>query len=129
MRYIHTTRYLMALVLPAAMLMGCSSPKGISVNERQTVVMDSPVLTAGILADNTSIADASGRLRASSVLSNTQTTPVTLHYRFYWYDKQGLDILPFEKPRTVTVAANSDTEIYSLNGNLDAKRVRLYLYL
>ncbi|WP_447881282.1 YcfL family protein [Serratia fonticola] len=129
MRYIHTTRYLMALVLPAAMLMGCSSPKGISVNERQTVVMDSPVLTAGILADNPSITDASGRLRASSVLSNTQTTPVTLHYRFYWYDKQGLDILPFEQPRTVTVAANSDTEIYSLNGNLDAKRVRLYLYL
>ncbi|HGM5489006.1 TPA: YcfL family protein [Serratia fonticola] len=129
MRYIHTTRYLMALVLPAVMLMGCSSPNGISVNDRQTVVMDSPVLTAGILADNPSIADASGRLRASSVLSNTQTTPVTIHYRFYWYDKQGLDILPFEQPRTVTVAANSDVEIYSLNGNLDAKRVRLYLYL
>lgn len=129
MRYNHTTRYLMALVLPAAMLMGCSSPQGIAVNERQTVVMDSPVLTAGILADNPSISDASGRLRASSVLSNTQTTPVTIHYRFYWYDKQGLDILPFEQPRTVTVAADSDVEIYSLNGNLDAKRVRLYLYL
>ncbi len=129
MRYNPTTRYLMAQVLPAAMLMGCSSPQGIAVNERQTVVMDSPVLTAGILADSPSIADASGRLKATSVLSNTQNTPVTIHYRFYWYDKQGLDILPFEAPRTITVAANSDAEIYSLNGNFDAKRVRLYLFL
>lgn len=129
MRYNYRMRYLMALVLPTVILMGCSSPQEIAVNERQTVVMDPSVMTAGILADSPSITDASGRLKATSLLSNTQETPVTLHYRFYWYNKQGLDILPFEEPRTVTVGANADAEIYSLNGNLDAKRVRLYLFL
>ena len=89
----------MALALPAALLMGCSSPSGIAVNKRQTVVMDPSVLTAGILADTPSISNASGRVMATSVLNNSQSTPVTVHYRFYWYDAQGLDIRPFEKPR------------------------------
>ncbi|MFC0227203.1 YcfL family protein [Serratia aquatilis] len=122
-------RYLMALVLPAAMLIGCSSPQEIAVNQRQTVVMDPSVLTAGILASNPSISESSGRLVTSSLLSNTQNTPVTVQYRFYWYDKQGLDILPFEAPRTITVAPNSDTRIDSQNSNIDAKRVRLYVFL
>jgi uncharacterized protein YcfL len=82
MRYSKSLRCLMALALPAVILMGCSSPKGIAVNDRQTVVMDSPVLTAGILADNPSISDASGRVMATSELSNSQSTPVTVHYRF-----------------------------------------------
>ncbi|CAI0707035.1 YcfL family protein [Serratia ficaria] len=129
MRYSKTLRCLMALTLPAVILMGCSSPAGIAVNQRQTVVMDSSVLTAGILADTPAIANASGRVMATSVLSNSQTSPVTLHYRFYWYDAQGLDIRPFEKPREIVVAPGSEAKIYSINGNLDAKRARLYLYL
>ncbi|WP_337261848.1 MULTISPECIES: YcfL family protein [unclassified Serratia (in: enterobacteria)] len=129
MRYPQTLRCLMALVLPAVMLMGCSSPQGIAVNERQTVVMDSSLLTAGIVADHPSITTTSAGVRAASVVSNSQKTPVTIHYRFYWYDPQGLDILPVEQPRTVTIAANSGVEVYSLNGNFDAKRARLYLFL
>lgn len=35
-----------------ATLLGCGSPKGIAVNKRQTVVMDSSVLTAGIWLPN-----------------------------------------------------------------------------
>lgn len=129
MRCSRTLRCLVALALPVIMLMGCSSPTGIAVNQRQTVVMDSAVLTAGILADTASLSTAAGRRMASSVLSNTQTTPVTVHYRFYWYDAQGLDIRPFEKPRKIVVAPGSDAKIYSINGNLDAKRTRLYLFL
>ncbi|MGL9738172.1 YcfL family protein [Serratia sp. (in: enterobacteria)] len=105
MRGKKTLRGLMALALPAALLMGCSSPPGIAVNQGQTVVMD------------------------PSVLNNSQPTPVTVHYRFYWYDAQGLDIRPFEKPREIVVAPDSDAKIYSINGNLDAKSARLYLYL
>lgn len=89
----------------------------------------SSVLTAGILADTPSISNASGRVMATSVLNNSQPTPVTVHYRFYWYDAQGLDIRPFEKPREIVVAPDSDAKIYSINGNLDAKSARLYLYL
>ncbi|MFI8418109.1 YcfL family protein [Serratia sp. NPDC078593] len=129
MRYIKPLRCLMALVLPAVVLMGCSSPNGIVVNERQTVVMDSSVLTAGILAERPEVNAAAGRMMATSVLSNTQPNPVTVHYRFFWYDAQGLDIRPFEKPREMTVAPNSDAQIYSINGNLDAKRARLHVFL
>ncbi|CAI0725113.1 Predicted periplasmic lipoprotein [Serratia entomophila] len=129
MRYSKTLRCLMALALPAVLLMGCSSPPGIAVNEGQTVVMDSSVLTAGILADTPSLSTASGQMMAASLLSNSQTTPVTVHYRFYWYNAQGLDIRPFEEPREVVVAPGAEVKIYSLNGNLDAKRARLYLFL
>ncbi|EMH4138250.1 YcfL family protein [Serratia nevei] len=129
MRGKKTLRGLVALALPVALLMGCSSPSGIAVNQRQTVVMDPSVLTAGILADTPSISNASGRVMATSVLNNSQVTPVTVHYRFYWYDAQGLDIRPFEEPREIVVAPDSDAKIYSINGNLDAKSARLYLYL
>ncbi|WP_241522051.1 YcfL family protein [Chimaeribacter californicus] len=110
-------------------LVGCSTPQKIALNTQQTVVMESPVLTAGIIADKPTIADASGRKSAASVLSNSQMTPVTVHYRFYWYDAQGLDLLPFQPPRTITLAPASTATIYSLMGNLDADSVRLYLYL
>jgi uncharacterized protein YcfL len=123
-------RCLMALVLPAVLLAGCSSaPEQIALNKQQTVVMESPVLTAGITADKPAISAASGRKIATSILSNSQTTPVTVHYRFYWYDAQGLDLLPPEKPRTIMVPADSTAQIYSLIGNLDAHSVRLHLYL
>ncbi|HGE6682648.1 TPA: DUF1425 domain-containing protein, partial [Serratia marcescens] len=32
-------------------------------------------------------------------------------------------------PREIVVAPNSDAKIYSINGNLEAKSARLYLYL
>lgn len=121
-------RFLMAL-LPVVLLMGCSSDPHIALNNQQTVIMESPVLTAGIIPSSPSISEVGGRKQASSVLSNSQTHAVTLHYRFYWYDKQGLDLLPIAEARTITVPANSDITISSLNGNLDAYRVRVYLYL
>lgn len=121
-------RFLMAL-LPVILLMGCSSTPRIALNSQQTVIMESPVLTAGIIPGAPSISEVNGRKQASSVLSNSQPHAVTLHYRFYWYDKQGLDLLPIADARTITVPANSDVVISSLNGNLDAYSVRVYLYL
>lgn len=121
-------RFLMAL-LPVILLMGCSGTPRIALNSQQTVIMESPVLTAGIIPGAPSISEVNGRKQASSVLSNSQPHAVTLHYRFYWYDKQGLDLLPIADTRTITVPANSDVVISSLNGNLDAYSVRVYLYL
>ncbi|GBU11920.1 hypothetical protein AwEntero_05210 [Enterobacterales bacterium] len=121
-------RFLMAL-FPVIVLMGCSSTPHIALNSQQTVIMESPVLTAGIIPGAPSISEVDGRKQARSVLSNSQPHSVTLHYRFYWYDKQGLDLLPIAEARTITVPANSDFVITSLNGNLDAYSVRVYLYL
>lgn len=121
-------RFLMAL-LPVMALIGCSGNPHIALNSEQTVIMESPVLTAGIIPGAPSISEVDGRKQAVSVLSNSQPHAVTLHYRFYWYDKQGLDLLPIAEARTVTVPANTEINISSLNGNLDAYSVRVYLYL
>lgn len=121
-------RFLMAL-LPVLLLMGCSSRPGIALNNQQRIVMESPVLTAGIIPSSPAVGETGGQKQATSTLNNNQPHAVTLHYRFFWYDKQGLDLLPVADARTVIVPANSSVEINSLNGNFDAYSVRLYLYL
>lgn len=87
------------------------------------------MLSSGITTDEPVMSEHEGQQRASAVLFNQQVSPVTVHYRFYWYDDKGLEITPFERPRTATVAANSKVEISSQTGNLTASKVRLYLYL
>mgnify|MGYP003365908693 FL=1 len=121
-------RFLMAL-LPVILLIGCSSKPTIALNNQQRVVMESPVLTAGIIPGSPTVSDSGGQKKATSTLNNNQPHPVTLHYRFYWYDKQGLDLFPVAEARTVTVPANSSVDVSSQNGNLDAYSVRIYLYL
>lgn len=121
-------RFLMACAVLLC-LAGCSSAPGIALNNQQTVIMESPVLTAGIIPGSPSLSSEMGRKKATLSLSNNQPKPIQIHYVFYWYDKQGLDLLPFAAPRTITVPANSDVDIYSLNGNLDAYSVRVHLYL
>jgi uncharacterized protein YcfL len=121
-------RFLMAL-LPVILLIGCSSKPTIALNNQQRVVMESPVLTAGIIPGSPSVSDSGGQKKATTRLDNNQPHSVTLHYRYYWYDKQGLDLFPVAEASTITVPANSSVDVSSLNGNLDAYSVRIYLYL
>lgn len=111
-----------------ALLSGCSSERA-TINTSQSLVMESSVLSAGITTDEPVISEHEGQQRASAVLYNQQDRAVTVNYRFYWYDENGLEITPFERPRTASVAANSKVEISSQTGNLTASKVRLYLYL
>lgn len=128
-------RCLKALLLPVvacvcmATLLGCSSPKGIAVNQQQTVVMDPSVLTAGILASQPVISASSGNNVARSVLSNSQNKPVKVQYRFYWYDGQGLDVPPLEVPRSIIIAPGENVSIQSVTHNFKAHSARLYLFL
>ena len=117
-----------ALGFMLALLSGCSSDRTV-IDTSQSLVMESSVLSAGIITDKPVISVREGQQRAVSQLYNQQEKPVTLHYRFYWYDDKGLEILPFEAPRTVRVAPHSSVEISSQTGNLTASKVRLYLYL
>ncbi|MFH8134148.1 YcfL family protein [Pantoea osteomyelitidis] len=109
-------------------LAGCSSDKPM-INTSQSLVMESSVLSAGIITDEPTLAERDGQKRASSVLYNQRETPVTVHYRFYWYDDKGLEIEPQEPPQTFTVPAHGSAEVISQTGNLTASKVRLYLYL
>lgn len=121
-------RFMMACAVLLC-LAGCSNKSGIALNNRQTVIMESPVLTAGIIPGSPALSVDQGRKKATLSLSNNQSKPIKINFVFYWYDKQGLDLLPFAEPRTVTVPANATIDISSQNGNLDAYSVRVHLYL
>ncbi|CQD33597.1 YcfL family protein [Yersinia mollaretii] len=110
-------------------LLGCSSPKGIAVNQQQTVVMDSSVLTAGILASQPAVSTSSGDNIARSVISNSQNKPIKINYRFYWYDAQGLDVPPLDAPRSMIITPGDDVAVQSVNNNFNARSARLHLFL
>ncbi|CUU23690.1 membrane protein [Duffyella gerundensis] len=119
---------LLALPLAALMLTGCSNDKPM-INTAQSLVMESAVLSAGIITDDPVIGERDGQQRAASVLYNQRETPVDVWYRFYWYDDKGLEILPYERPRVSRVPAHSSVEVASQVGNLTASKARLYLWL
>ena len=109
-------------------LTGCSSDKPM-INTSQSLVMESSVLSAGIITDEPTLDEKDGQMRAASGLYNQRETPVIVHYRYYWYDDKGLEITPQEPAQTVSVPAQGSIVVMSQLGNLTASKVRLYLYL
>ncbi|RCX05922.1 MULTISPECIES: YcfL family protein [Kosakonia] len=118
-----------ALWLAALVLMGCSSRPTIPVADDQTLVMESSILASGIIAQPPTLSTHELQPSASSRLFNERQQPVTVHYRFFWYDARGLEMHPLEAPRTVTIPGNSGVTVYGSANYLGAHSVRLYLYL
>ena len=118
-----------ALWLAALVLMGCSSRPTIPVAADQTLVMESSILASGIIAQPPTLSTQELQPSASSRLFNERQQPVTVHYRFFWYDARGLEMHPLEAPRTVTIPGNSGVTVYGSANYLGAHSVRLYLYL
>jgi len=118
-----------ALGLAALLLVGCRSHPEIPVASDQTLVMESSILAAGISAQPPDFNARDLQPSASSRLFNERRQPVTVHYRFYWYDARGLEMHPLEQPRSVTIPANSAVTLYGSPRYLGAHSVRLYLYL
>ena len=118
-----------AALVMAMMIVGCSSRPAIPVNDEQTLVMESSVLAAGITAEQPSLTISEIQPSASSTLYNERHEPVTIHYRFFWYDVRGLEMHPLEAPRTAVIPANSSVTLYGSANYLGAHKVRLYLYL
>ncbi|ENA0609098.1 YcfL family protein [Enterobacter bugandensis] len=117
-----------ALIIMLVMA-GCSSRPEIPVSDEQTLVMESSVLAAGITAEQPSLTVSEIQPSASSTLYNERHEPVTVHYRFFWYDVRGLEMHPLEAPRSVTIPARSSVTLYGSANYLGAHKVRLYLYL
>ncbi len=117
-----------ALIL-TLVLAGCSSRPAIPVSDEQKLVMESSVLAAGVTAEEPSLTLSEIQSSASSTLFNERHEPVTVHYRFYWYDVRGLEMHPLEAPRSVTIPARSSVTLYGSANYLGAHKVRLYLYL
>ena len=118
-----------AALIMTMMIVGCSSRPAIPVNDEQTLVMESSVLAAGITAEQPSLTISEIQASASSSLYNERHEPVTVHYRFYWYDVRGLEMHPLEATRTVVIPAMSSVTLYGSANYLGAHKVRLYLYL
>ncbi|AGB77977.1 MULTISPECIES: YcfL family protein [Pseudocitrobacter] len=118
-----------AALLAAFLLAGCGSQPEIPVGDQQTLVMESNVLAAGISAEKPELTRSEIQATASAKLFNERREPVTLHYRFYWYEARGLEMHPLEAPRTVTIPAMGSVTLYGSASSLGAHKVRLYLYL
>ncbi|ATF49909.1 YcfL family protein [Citrobacter sp. C348] len=123
------TRGCIALTLGLLLLAGCRSHPEIPVSDEQSLVMESTILAAGITAEQPALTTSDIQPSASSRLYNERQEPVTVHYRFYWYDARGLEMHPLEAPRSVTIPARSSVTLYGSANFLGAHKVRLYLYL
>lgn len=118
-----------ALSLGLLLLAGCRTHPEIPVSDEQSLVMESTILAAGITAEQPTLTMSDIQASASSRLYNERQEPVTVHYRFYWYDARGLEMHPLEAPRSVTIPAHSSVTLYGSANFLGAHKVRLYLYL
>ncbi|EML9397258.1 YcfL family protein [Citrobacter freundii] len=118
-----------ALSLSLLLLAGCRTHPEIPVSDEQSLVMESTILAAGITAEQPTLTTSDIQASASSRLYNERQEPVTVHYRFYWYDARGLEMHPLEAPRSVTIPAHSSVTLYGSANFLGAHKVRLYLYL
>ena len=123
------TRGCIALSLGLLLLAGCRTHPEIPVSDEQSLVMESTILASGITAEQPTLTTSDIQASASSRLYNERQEPVTVHYRFYWYDARGLEMHPLERPRSVTIPAHSAVTLYGSANFLGAHKVRLYLYL
>ena len=123
------TRGCLAISLALLLLAGCRSHPEIPVSDEQTLVMESTLLAAGITAEAPALTTSDIQPSASSRLYNERQEPVTVHYRFYWYDARGLEMHPLEAPRSVTIPARSSVTLFGSAIYLGAHKVRLFLYL
>ncbi|MEM0675370.1 DUF1425 domain-containing protein [Dickeya oryzae] len=119
---------LVALLLGMS-LVGCSRTTSLSINSKQTLVLDAAVLAAGIRVSSPSLSRDNAGQQVSARVSNTSTQPVALHYQFYWYDRQGLDVPPLGINQTVVIPAHTDISLVATHANPAASQVRLYLFL
>ncbi|EBW4727450.1 YcfL family protein [Salmonella enterica] len=118
-----------AVSLGLLLLTGCRSHPEIPVSDSQSLVMESTVLAAGVTAEPPELTASDIQPSASSRVYNERQEPITVHYRFYWYDARGLEMHPLEAPRSVTIPARSSVTLFGSANYLGAHKVRLYLYL
>lgn len=120
-------------LLSAVLVLGavaCSSkPPVLTINERQTLVLDASLLSAGITASKPDLTTRSEGGSAWAVLRNTSSQAVAVQYRFYWYDGKGLDVLPYDQVRSVLVHAQREVRISGAHEGQNVQQVRLHLFL
>ncbi|AOV97072.1 hypothetical protein A9798_08885 [Edwardsiella hoshinae] len=118
------------LVLPLV-LAGCGSSARIPINAAQRLVMEPALLSAGVTAVAPQLVTRGLLRQAEAQVSygdGEGGEALTLHYRFYWYDRQGLELSPPAPPRSLTLRAGERVTLTSFSRDPQARQVRLYLY-
>ncbi|MGM3185539.1 YcfL family protein [Musicola paradisiaca] len=113
-----------------AVLTGCGGRAvSLPINPQQTLVCDDAVIAAGLQATAPTLSTPRERVRATARVRNQSDRAVTLHYRFYWYDEQGLERLPYDSDHQITVPARQDVTLISERVDPTINRVRLHIFL
>lgn len=122
---------LLIVLLMTTLLAGCFSSHSdnkLYFNRQQSIVMEPSVLAVGIVAGKPLLTRNEQGSRATVMLSNTRSYPVSIRYRFYWYNEQGLEISPAGRVNDVMILGDGDTEISADIPNKTVSYVRVYLF-
>lgn len=114
----------------AFVLAGCSMGKrdGLVFNERQSVIMESSILAHGVIVEQPVVSVENYTTVAKITMSNSQSEPVTVMYRLYWYDDKGLKIATTHDLQQ-SIPANSMITVDAQSTSSFARNVRIYVFL
>ncbi|HBO22773.1 YcfL family protein [Providencia sp.] len=125
-----TAKRFFALSIMIMVLSGClwGKKNGLIFNEQQRIIMESAVLAEGIIAENPIISVENYQTAATINISNIQPQAVTVLYRLYWYDEQGLRI-ETSAVLTQQIPGNSMVTVNAVSLSPLARNVRIYIFL
>ncbi|MTC76325.1 DUF1425 domain-containing protein [Providencia sp. wls1919] len=125
-----TLKYVATLGLLMLFLSGCAWNKktGLSFNDQQRIVMEPSVLAAGVIVEKPVIKVGSVTATATINMSNIEKKPVTVMYRIFWYDEQGLRV-DSTKSQPQVIPANSSVMLKEVTTSPLARNTRIYVFL
>lgn len=125
-----TLKYVATLGLLMLFLSGCAWNKktGLSFNDQQRIVMEPSVLAAGVIVEKPVIKVGNVTATATISMSNIEKKPVTVLYRIFWYDEQGLRV-DSTKSQPQVIPANSSVMLKEVTTSPLARNARIYVFL
>ncbi|MCR4179277.1 MULTISPECIES: YcfL family protein [Providencia] len=120
----------LALSMVVFSLSGCLWGKndGLVFNEQQRVIMEPSVLAHGIIVEQPVVSVENYATVAKVNMSNSQSEAVTIMYRLYWYDNNGLKIATTHDIQQ-TIPANLSISVSNQSTSSLARNVRIYVFL
>nr|WP_282560373.1 YcfL family protein [Providencia alcalifaciens] len=90
--------------------------------------MEPSVLAAGVIVEKPVIKVGRVTAMATINMSNIEKKPVTVLYRIFWYDEQGLRV-DSTKSQPQVIPANSSVMLKEVTTSPLARNARIYVFL
>ncbi len=125
-----TLKYSATLGLLMWFFRGCvwNKKTGLSCYDQQLIVMEPSVLAEGVIVEKPVIKVGSVTATATINMSNIEKKPVTVMYRIFWYDEQGLRV-DSTKSQPQVIPANSSVMLKEVTTSPLARNARIYVFL